>query len=447
MFFRKRLNRSRQIGDLLASFIRANSVNPNMEGKHRSETSIIVHRQENIMTTTVLKLVRIAGLLTITFVPAISAVAQFTISIPKIPKIKKEKPQTTGELPKTTATTSSGGSSSSLPSENRGKPIPGAKITFSTTPDSGASSTNFKSSDFIYGRLDLGGQTIYDAFGLKGLGTRDFYHIKYSIDITQDGKPWEHNWHNRGSIVLVTKDDAKKTFLNFDVVPDPAKLTTIVCTLDDNIDYCKFPGGIYNQTSSVDAASSTFPKDGNYYVDITLWMPGFDGWGKVVEGYENYPAVVGKFTYQFSTQDGQTLVANSKKASSSAEKAKNTKDMLHAMPDWWFKGATPPEPKLAAVRLVPLIKGFIGQWNLTYLKHMIVKSEGPLWVIEKNSLGIPEYRMVKPYIYIAYKDPKENSCNLGALYMRESYAGAGTYGAPYLGGIRDIQYIDCAAVK
>jgi hypothetical protein len=28
-----------------------------------------------------------------------------------------------------------------------------------------------------------------------------------------------------------------------------------------------------------------------------------------------------------------------------------------------------------------------------------------------------------------------------------SHAGGGTYGSPYLGGIRDIQYIDCAVVR
>jgi hypothetical protein len=31
--------------------------------------------------------------------------------------------------------------------------------------------------------------------------------------------------------------------------------------------------------------------------------------------------------------------------------------------------------------------------------------------------------------------------------MRETYAGGGRYGEPYLGGIRDVQYIDCAVVK
>ena len=30
--------------------------------------------------------------------------------------------------------------------------------------------------------------------------------------------------------------------------------------------------------------------------------------------------------------------------------------------------------------------------------------------------------------------------------MREPYAGAGTCGQVYRGGIRDVQYIDCAAV-
>jgi hypothetical protein len=78
---------------------------------------------------------------------------------------------------------------------------------------------------------------------------------------------------------------------------------------------------------------------------------------------------------------------------------------------------------------------------------MIVPFSGPLWVIEKNSIGLPDYRMVKPYIYVLYKEAKDNSCQIGALYMRESYSGAGTYGSPYLGGIRDIQYIDCAVVK
>lgn len=84
---------------------------------------------------------------------------------------------------------------------------------------------------------------------------------------------------------------------------------------------------------------------------------------------------------------------------------------------------------------------------MTYVKHMIYPVKGPVWVIEKNELGIPRYRRVTSAIYIIYKDPKDNSCQLGFLEILEDYSGAGTYGQPYLGGIREVQYIDCAVVK
>jgi hypothetical protein len=330
----------------------------------------------------------------------------------------------------------------------RGIPIPGARITFSNDPNGSNPKTSFTSSEFIYGRLDLGGKTVYDAFGLKNFGDAKFYYIYYHLRILPAGQDgWEHDWHNGKRSVLITKEDAKKTYWNFDVLPDPAKLSTIIGTLEDNLDYYKFPAGIYLETRDVDSARSKFPQNGPYTIDITLFGNSYDDWGKSTGEFEKYPTASAELSLQFSGTDGQTLVANSKKAYANAENAKNKQDMLLAMPNWWARAAAPPEPKLAPARLVPLIKGFIGQWNLTYIKHAIYPYTGPLWVIEKNSLGIPEYRMVSPYIYIIYRDPKDNSCQLGALYMRESYAGAGTYGAPYLGGIREVQMIDCAAVK
>jgi hypothetical protein len=330
----------------------------------------------------------------------------------------------------------------------RGKPIQGARITFSNNPDGSDPKTSFSSSEFIYGKLDLGGRTVYDAFGLKNFGDAKFYYIYYHLRILPAGKEgWEHDWHNGKRAVLVSKEDAKKTHWNFDVLPDPAKLTTVMGTLADEIGYYKFPAGIYLDTRDVDGARSMFPQNGKYNIDITLFGNSYDDWGKSTGEFEKFPTASAEFSLQFSGTDGQTLVANAKKAYENAENAKNKKEMLHAMPGWWARGATPPEPKLAPARLVPMIKGFIGKWNLTYIKHAIYPYTGPLWVIEKNSLGIPEYRMVSPYIYIIYSDPKDNSCSLGALYMRESYSGAGTYGAPYLGGIRDVQLIDCAVVK
>ena len=374
--------------------------------------------------------------------------AQFSLPKMQLPKVsKKDTPMTTNN-PDTASPTLD--SSSPVPDgEVRGIPIPGAKVTFSNNPDGSNPKTSFASSEFIYGKLDLGGKTVYDAFGLKNQADVPIYYINYDLVIYKPGeKPYEGNWGGSRNFTMVTKEDAKKTYWNFDVLPDPAKVSTIKNMLADEKDWeRKSISGIYTKWYNADSARSTFPQSGAYTIDVTIWGDSYDDWGKSTLESEKYPTASAQFAFQFSGPDGQTLVANGEKASKNLEAAKNASEMFRTMPDWWTKTARTTDPKLAHARLVPMIKGFIGQWNLTYMKHMITEFTGPLWVIEKNDIGIPEYRMIKPYIYIIYKDPKETACNVGALYMRESYSGAGTYGAPYLGGIRDVKYIDCAAVK
>ena len=375
------------------------------------------------------------------------AVGQFPIPKITLPKLPKKEAPATPNSPDP-VTPASDSSSPVRDNKVRGKPIAGAKITFSNNPDGSNPKTSFTSSEYIYGRLDLGGRTVYDAFGLKNLGAATFYNISYHTRILEAGKVgWEHDWHNGRSYTLVTKADAQKTYWNFDVLPDPAKASTLSSAIADELEYYNSGASMYSNFRTVDTARSTFSQNGTYTVDITLFGNSYDDWGKPNGDTEKYPTASATFAFQFSGTDGQTLVANAKKARDAIESAKNRSEMFHAMPDWWAKSVAPADPKLAPARLVPMIKGFIGQWNMTYMKHMITQFTGPLWVIEKNDLGIPEYRMVKPYIYVIYKDPKDNSCQVGALYMRESYSGAGTYGQPYLGGIRDIQYIECAAVK
>lgn len=405
------------------------------------------------MRTTILGLTLIVAI----FALAGSAIAQFTITIPKIPKVKKEKQPTQSEAPKNTATISSDDSSDSSGSSSpgspmagtRGVPISGAKMTFSNNPDGSNPKTTFTSAENIYGRIDFGGRTMMDAFGWKAMGNRDFYYVSYFVKILPAGsnQGWEHDWHNGRSYTLVTKEEAQKTFWNFDVLPDPAKASTISSALADELQYYNSPSGMWPQIGDMDSARRTFPQSGMYNVDITIYGNSYDDWGKPEGVFEKYPTVTASLGFQFSGSDGQRIASGYQKAREAIESAKNRKEMLHAMPDWWAKGRTPPDPKLSAARLTPLIKGFIGQWNLTYVKHTFATYTGPLWVIEKHGGPLPVYRMVVPYIYVLYKEPKDNSCQIGALYMRESYSGGGTFGEPYLGGIRDIQYIDCAAVR
>jgi hypothetical protein len=381
------------------------------------------------------------------------AAAQFQIpkiKIPKIPKTTDAPPTTTTSNPDRTISSTPVSASSVTTGEVRGTPIQGARITFSNSPDGSNPKSTFASSEYIYGRLDLGGKTVYEAFGLKNQTDVPIYYIHYDLKIYKPGeKPYEGNWGGAFNQTLVTKEDAQKTYWNFDVLPDPTKISTLKSMLANEKDFeRKAVAGLYTKWRDVDSARSTFPENGTYTIDVTIWGEAYDDWGKPSGVSEMKPTASAMFSFQFTGTDGQRLVANAEKANKTLESAKIASEMHHKIPDWWFKGGTyPAEPKLSAARLVPMIKGFIAQWNLTYLKHMVVKTDGPLWVIKKNELGIPTFRDLSPYIYIIYKDPKENSCNIGALYMRQPYAGAGTYGEPFLGGIRDVEYIDCAAVK
>ena len=90
---------------------------------------------------------------------------------------------------------------------------------------------------------------------------------------------------------------------------------------------------------------------------MTIFGDSYDDWGKPAGNEETYPTVTATLAFQFSGSDGQRIASGYQKARDAIDAAKNHREMLHAMPDWWFKGATPPEPKLAPGRLVPQSRG------------------------------------------------------------------------------------------
>jgi len=387
----------------------------------------------------------IAAIAVVSFITQ-PAAGQFPkISLPKI--IKKETPAPTpnpdADRP------ASADTPANREGDVRGVPIAGAKIIFSASPDMSNPKTSFNSSENIYGRIDFGGKTMYDAFGWKAMGNRDFYYVSYWVDVKPEGsnQGWEHDWHNGRGYTYVSKEEAQKTYWDFDVLPEPEKATTRNSAIADEADYYKGAAGLWPKIRDMDNARRIFPKNGTYIVDMTIYGDSYDDWGKPAGNYETYKTVSAKFPFQFSGSDGQRLASGYEKAFEAIEKNKSRKEMYKAMPDWWGKSWKGTEPKLAPARLVPMIKGFLGRWNLTYLKHMIWDFTGPTWIIQKNDVGIPRYRMVNTTIYVMYKDPRDSTCKVGGLTMQETYSGAGTYGEPYVDGISDIKLIDCAVIK
>jgi hypothetical protein len=378
------------------------------------------------------------------------AAGQFPIPKIRVPTVPKTNTPSTPNKPETVSPSADTGPATPAPrGEVRGRPIPGAKITFSNNPDGSNPKTSFTSSEYIYGRLDLGGKTVYDAFGLKNQTDVPIYYIHYDLKIYKPGeRPYDGNWGGAFNQTLVTKEDAMKTYWNFDVLPDPTKISTLKSMLANEKDFSKKNyAGIYTKWHNADAARSTFPQSGTYTIDVTIWGEAYDDWGKAIISSTMPPTASAMFAFEFSGTDGQTLIANREKANKTVEAIKNASEMLRAMPDWWARGAVPPEAKLTPARLTPMIKSYIGQWDLTYVKHMIYPFKGSVWAIEKNDLGIPRYRRVTSAIYVIYKDPKDNACKLGYVEMIENYAGGGTYSSPHLTGISDVKLIECSVIK
>lgn len=306
------------------------------------------------------------------------AVGQFPLPKIKIPKLPKKDVPATPNNPDPITSNSDSSSQAGRNSIVRGVPIPGARIIFSNSPDGSSPKTSFTSSENIYGRIDFGGRTMYDAFGWKNSGDRKFYYVSYFVKIrpADSNQGWEHDWHNGRGYTLVTKDEAQKTFWNFDVLPDPAKASTLSSAIADELEYYKGVSGMWPQIRDEDSARRTFPQNGAYAVNMTIYGDSYDDWGKPAGEFEKFPTVSATLAFQFSGADGQRLASGYEKAREAIDSAKNRREMFHAMPDWWAKSVAPADPKLAPARLVPMIKGFIGQWNMTYMKHMITQFTG-----------------------------------------------------------------------
>src|SRR4051812_9683186 len=200
------------------------------------------------------------------------AAGQFTITIPKIkvPKVPKTDPPSApdDQNPISTVSDQSSRSSSSNSGaddsdELKGRPIPGARITFSNKPDGSDPKTTFASSEYIYGHIDFGGKTMYEAFGWKAMGNRDFYYVNYDLQIWKPASRGSYNWAGQNP-ALVTKEDAQKTYWNFDVLPDPALVTTRMSAVVDDLSNYNGVAGVYPKAYDVEMARITFPQNGTY---------------------------------------------------------------------------------------------------------------------------------------------------------------------------------------
>ncbi|MFT3827073.1 MAG: hypothetical protein QM731_24320 [Chitinophagaceae bacterium] len=325
-----------------------------------------------------------------------------------------------------------------------------------TTTNTGAK-TSFTSRDFIYGRIEVNGQTLAEAFKLNAQPAKGFHYLNYGILITPKGKSenelnYDQNIkyviNNRSKPILIKAGDEKNTWLNFDVLPEPSGISTLQAPAEmpENINEFKFAAGM-DLVTREDNIKTTFPSNGDYTIQLVLWNYSFDDWGKPLESEKNI-ITLGEFTYQFSAKDGATLMSNSQKRLDGVRLAQMMKNKYTKLPDWWHgKPFTPADAILSSANLTPMIKNYCSHNGLTYISHKVYPYNGAAgWTIYTDSqTGRQVSRRLNAEAWTLYKD-ENGRCRFAVALIDEQYAGAGTYGSPYISGLSG-EFIECSAIK
>ena len=317
-------------------------------------------------------------------------------------------------------------------------PMPEAKIYFSDKPFANShegSKTSFTSNDFIYGRLELSNQTLLEAFKMNSIKTRHYY-LRYRVGsfINDSQMGYCNSW----TYLLIKEEDVKNNWLNFDVMPEPGRGSSVLCGTED------FSSGLASGPLYHIVNQESFPTNGEYTIRVQLYLPAYNDWGSM-EDDDKWPVAEKDFNFSFNSKDLASIKTNDKAAEDFVSK---NAFKLSNMPGWFNSSATVSDSKLTKANIAAILKRDLPQYNMELIKFNIAAYNGPLWMMEKNELGVIKRRYVSPDINIAYK--YDGQCYLGTARLWEEYLGGGKYGNLYVGSHTCNscgQIIDCSAIK
>ena len=300
------------------------------------------------------------------------------------------------------------------------------KIYFSDKPfanSNAGSKTSFRSSEFIYGRMELKDQTLKDAFklpedGKSSMKNKNDSYLRYEISITKD----DYQWGYELVYIYVPGKDKNSTSFNFDVLPSAAQVTSFMALVEE-FDVGFIPAPLYRHIDP-----SVFKDNGNYTVKITLSSESHDAWGGA-EPREKWPTIEGEFDFAFDANDIATLKNNSKAVGDAVENGVNR---VTKLPDYFSNSTKLSDPMLSNANISAILKRDLPARHMTLLKFAVGSYTGLLWKIEKNDLGLILRRYVTPDINVVFKF--ENTCYIGYVRLWQEYQGGGKYGPLIAGG-------------
>lgn len=307
-----------------------------------------------------------------------------------------------------------------------------------TSTGGNADLKRFSSKEFLYGRLELkNGKTLNDVFTFiqddKESEGESFLH--YDVAINKDGKtiakPRESDWNH----LLLKKEDRNKTYLNFDILPDPAKATSLIGA-DKAFKYGKtcapFTWQFLNNKPT---------EAGIYQVTISFFKKGYNAYGDATNTKNRIST---QLEFDFNISDIQALIADKKIAENNVS---NNFYTVKSLPPIFKKSQPLADPNLSHAKLKAYIAASSPECQVL---KMATSREGytkPLWVVSTHDNGIPRIKEVAADIVVAYKDKTDGKCYICNVDIRQDYMGGGKYGPIFASRVKGGKIIACGAVK
>jgi hypothetical protein len=315
------------------------------------------------------------------------------------------------------------------------KAVPG-QIVFSNTPfPAGAASAKktFSSSEYIYGKLELSSGTLKEAFKIKDK-ENTLAFLKSTVTILQNGEVISYGTSN--DYIYLKEDIKNGSSLNFDVMPEPAKASTVFSMLDDfsaGIGFTPLPTMIFN---------AHLP-DGNYQVKVKIYTETMDAYGSL-QSEDKWPSLEGEFSYNFKEDDAEKILANRLKI---RENILENAFRYDKLPPVFSNPGKLTDPNATAAKIAAILKRDLPDREI--IKWVAETYNGPVWHIANDDYGLPKYKYFNPHIWMVYK--MNGKCYVGDATLRQPYSGGGTYGTLQVAytsasSVPD-KGIDCVKVK
>ena len=299
---------------------------------------------------------------------------------------------------------------------------------YEVLPNSGIETfrNSFSSKNHIYLKITTK-IAIKDVFKLD----EDKAEIQLRISIYDDVKQKITN-SNGNVYINLSKAQANLKSLDIDILPHTMKNTAYG---NDEFYFSPFPN-MHNQ--------NTFTQNGKYKVAVFIFAPEKDDWGKTKSGdgiiYGN------SFEYDFAAKDTEAIKSDQ---SAVYELLKNgIKFAKKELPKQWMLKSNAFTMGLTEQQIANLyVNSYSGGAKILKVVKVYAHQSGGGWTIQKNDLGIPEYRYSNQYYTLFVKNTETSECYFQDFSLRQEYNGGGTYAAIRGDITYDTTFTDCSKMK